>query len=114
MTVGRHFLLHRNFQDKGCNNADGIRISKTVDGVEHQYILDGTRLLRESWGNNWVEYFYDENGVPVYMLRKDERVGFLQLSFFVTNMQGDVIALCDNTHAPGSSIIMTRGASCFR
>ena len=34
------------------------------------------------------------------MLRYDERVGFLQLSFFVTNLQGDVIAVCDNTHVP--------------
>ena len=74
-------------------------MSKTVDGVEHQYIFDGTQLLRESWGNNWVEYYYDENGVPSYMLRYDERVGFLQLSFFVTNLQGDVIAMCDTTHA---------------
>ncbi len=56
--------------------------------------------MRESWGNNWVEYYYDENGVPSYMLRYDERVGFLQLSFFVTNLQGDVIAVCDNTHVP--------------
>ena len=67
-TGGGDSLLHRYSQDNGCNNADGIRISKTVDGVEHQYILDGTRLLRESWGNNWVEYFYDENCVPLYMI----------------------------------------------
>ena len=33
----------------------------------------------------------------MYMLL---RIGFLQLSFFVTNLQGDVIAVCDNTNVP--------------
>ena len=34
------------------------------------------------------------------MLRYDEAVGFPQLNYFITNLQGDVIAVCDNTHAP--------------
>ena len=54
----------------------------------------------ERWGGNWVEYFYDENGNPTYMLRYDEAVGFPQLNYFVTNLQGDVIAVCDNFHNP--------------
>ena len=54
----------------------------------------------ERWGGNWVEYFYDENGNPTYMLRYDEAVGFPQLNYFVTNLQGDVIAVCDNFHTP--------------
>ena len=75
-------------------------MSKTVDGVEHQYIFDGTQLLRESWGNNWIEYFYDENGSPTYCLRYDENDGDILLNFYITNLQGDVIAVCDNTHVP--------------
>ena len=54
----------------------------------------------ERRGGNRVEYFYDENGVPLYMIRYYVNVGFTQLNFFVTNLQGDVIAVCDNTNVP--------------
>ena len=56
--------------------------------------------MRESWGNNWIEYFYDENGSPTYCLRYDENDGDILLNFYITNLQGDVIAVCDNTHVP--------------
>ena len=56
--------------------------------------------MRESWGNNWIEYFYDENGSPTHCLRYDENDGDILLNFYITNLQGDVIAVCDNTHVP--------------
>ena len=50
-------------------NRDGIRISKTVDGVKHDYILNGSQILGETWTQNNVEYLlvyiYDANGAPV-------------------------------------------------
>ena len=30
-------------------NANGIRTSKTVDGVQHNFVLDGAKILRECW-----------------------------------------------------------------
>ena len=35
-------------------NANGIRTSKTVNGVKHTYTLDGTKILRETWGNEQI------------------------------------------------------------
>ena len=31
-------------------NANGIRMSKTVNGVKHTYTLEETKILREVWG----------------------------------------------------------------
>ncbi len=70
-------------------NANGIRTSKTINGVTHAYTLDGTKIARETWGNNELVPIYDNennvcgivyNSVPYY---------------FVKNLQGDVIAIAD-------------------
>ena len=70
-------------------NANGIRTSKTVDGVEHTFVLDGTKILKESWGSNTIIPMYDNedavcgiqyNGEPYY---------------FFKNLQGDIIAITD-------------------
>ena len=70
-------------------NANGIRTSKTVNGVMHHYTLDGAKILREAWGSNTIIPMYDNedavcgiqyNGEPYY---------------FFKNLQGDVIAIVD-------------------
>ena len=72
-------------------NANGIRTSKTVDGIKHTYTLDGTKILREEWENNVLETIFDNedavcgivyNNVPYY---------------FVKNLQGDIIAITNST-----------------
>ena len=70
-------------------NANGIRTSKTVDGVKHTYILDGTKILRETWGYNTLIPLYDN---------EDSVCGILYNNvpyYFAKNMQGDVIAITD-------------------
>ena len=58
-----------------------------MDGITHTYLLDGTKILRETWGENTLIPIYDNedsvcgiiyNGVPYY---------------FQKNLQGDVIAI---------------------
>ena len=70
-------------------NANGIRTSKTVNGVLHNYTLDGTKILRETWNGNTLIPLYDNedsvcgiiyNNVPYY---------------FIKNLQGDIIAIVD-------------------
>ena len=60
-----------------------------MNGVLHTYTLDGTKILREAWGNNTLIPLYDNedsvcgilyNGIPYY---------------FIKNLQGDVIAIVD-------------------
>ena len=68
-------------------NANGIRTSKTVNGITHSYTLDGANILKESWDNNTLIPLRDNedqvcgilyNGTPYYFLK---------------NLQGDIIAI---------------------
>lgn len=70
-------------------NANGIRTSKTNGSVKHTYTLDGTKILRETYGNTTLVSMYDNedsvcgiiyNGVPYY---------------FKKNLQGDIIEIVD-------------------
>lgn len=70
-------------------NANGIRTSKTVNGVKHTYTLEGIKILQETWGSNTLVPLYDNedsvcgiiyNGTPYY---------------FFKNQQGDIIAITD-------------------
>ena len=80
-------------------NANGIRTSKTVGGIRHDYLLDGTKILQEDWGGNSIVPLYDNedsvcgiayNGTPYY---------------FQKNLQGDVIAI---TNANGEVVARYR------
>ena len=70
-------------------NANGIRTSKTVDNVRHDFYLDSGKILKEVWNGNVLEAVFDNeesvcgivyNGEPFY---------------FVKNLQGDIIAITD-------------------
>jgi len=70
-------------------NANGIRTSKTVNGVKHEYTLDGTKILRETWGSNTLVPLYDN---------EDSVCGIIYNSvpyYFIKNIQDDVIAIVD-------------------
>ena len=70
-------------------NANGIRTSKTVNGIKHTYTLEGTKILREAWSGNTLVPLYDN---------EDSVCGILYNSvpyYFIKNLQGDVIAIVD-------------------
>lgn len=85
-------------------NTDGIRVSKTVNGVLHEYTLEGTKIVREvifmSGSTTSIDedlrYFYDANGYLSSIVRSDfngNNFG-IQIKYFAkTNIQGDVLAL---------------------
>ncbi len=71
-------------------NANGIRTSKVVDGLEHTYTLEGNKIVQENWGNNTLRPLYDAedavcgivfDGVPYY---------------FKKNFQGDIIEIVNS------------------
>ena len=68
-------------------NANGIRTSKTVNGVKHTYTLDGTKILREAWGNNTLIPLYDNEESVCGIVYNDTPY------YFVKNLQDDVIAI---------------------
>ena len=68
-------------------NANGIRTSKTVNGVKHTYTLDGTKLLRETWGSNTLIPLYDNEDSVCGIIYNNEPF-YLQ-----KNLQGDIVAV---------------------
>ena len=82
-------------------NKDGIRTSKTVDGVEHIYYINGTQILAEEWDTNLLVYIYDTNGAPIGMRyrRSTDTEGVWYTFWYEKNLQGDVIAVY-NEQAP--------------
>ena len=74
-------------------NANGIRTSKTVNGVKHTYTLDGTKILRETWTKDGVNHSI----VPMYD-NEDSACGIQyngEPYYFQKNLQGDIIAIID-------------------
>ena len=77
-------------------NADGIRTSKTVNGVEHIYHLSGTRILDEEWVSgstrNLLIYIYDASGQPIGMSHFQDGT-LVDTYLYEKNIQGDVVAV---------------------
>ena len=78
---------------------NGVRVRKTVNGVDHFYTVNGTQILTERWVADQVEhllvYLYDASGAPIGMEYRNSVYpeGGFDLYFFETNLQGDVIAV---------------------
>ena len=74
-------------------NANGIRTSKTVDGIKHTYTLDGTKILREEWTDENTSHVI----IPLY--DNEDSVCGIDYNgepyYFIRNLQGDVIAIVD-------------------
>lgn len=84
-------------------NADGIRTSKTVNGITHYYHLAGTQILSEEWTDandiqHLIIYHYNVNGQPVGMSYRNSTQGANEYEsfLFVKNLQGDIIKVLDN------------------
>ena len=73
----------------------GLRITKTVNGVEHKYYYDGNLLIYEEYGDDMLIYVYDENGSPIGVKHRNKNFAAEQLETYLygKNLQGDIIAI---------------------
>ena len=77
-------------------NVDGLRTSKTVDGVKHEYELCGAEIISEKWGDKLLVYIYDANGAPIGMRYIDTSISStFETYWFEKNFLGDIIAVYD-------------------
>ena len=83
-------------------NDEGIRTSKTVNGITHYYQLAGSQILGENWTDangvrHVVLYIYDANGSPIGMSYSNSNYidGVVDNYLYIKNMQGDIIHICD-------------------
>ena len=78
-------------------NNDGIRIKKTTSSEVHEYILDGTNIVKEivtdicNCHKYTNEYLYDLDGTVCGL--KYNGTAY----YFYKNLQGDIIAITDDT-----------------
>ena len=84
-------------------DVDGIRDSKTVRTLQngtvtgserHDYTTLGGKIVREAYGANVIDYFYDNNGSPYKIVVKAGSASPVT-GYFVLNLQGDVIGIID-------------------
>ena len=74
-------------------NHMGLRTGKTVNGMEHKYVLEGTKILQDTYTG--VDYLYDN---------EDKVCGMIcggVAYYFMKNLQDDIIAI---TNAAGNVI----------
>lgn len=76
-------------------DTDGLRTSKTVNGVKHEYYYIGDRLQYEKYGNTQLWFFYDSDGTPSGLRRKD--ASGTDDYYFLCNWRGDVSRIFDST-----------------
>ena len=70
-------------------NEDGIRTSKTVNGVKTTFLLDGYNIIEQTDGTTTLHFFYDSVG---------EIVGFKYNGnnyLYVKNSMGDIVGIAD-------------------
>ena len=70
---------------------DGIRTSKTVNGVTTYYHTKDGVILSQTDGTNTMYFQYDTNGVPFGFIYNGTQY------FYITNQMGDVVDITDST-----------------
>jgi RHS repeat-associated protein len=75
-------------------DADGLRATKTVNGIKTNYEYAGGQLLYEKKGTTELHYFYDTNG-SLKGIQKVDVAGVATNYYVVTNTRGDVTKIYD-------------------
>ena len=79
-------------------NDEGIRTSKTVNGVKTTYYLDGSRIVGEETSGNVTIYVYDGTGSPIGFQYHgaDYAAGEWDAYWYIKNIQGDIVGIYDS------------------
>ena len=74
---------------------NGVRQSKTKNGVVTTYYYDGNKLVAEVTGNEIVVYLYDANGAPIGMRYRNDTYAkdVWDIYWFDKNLQGDILGV---------------------
>ena len=76
-------------------NDEGIRTSKTVDGVTTTYYVNGGQIVAEKTDTRTIVYIYDASGAPIGMMYRTPSyaANTFDVFWYEKNLQGDIIAI---------------------
>lgn len=94
-------------------NEDGIRTSKTVNGVTTKYYLNGTDIIEQTDGTNTLHFYYDNTGEIIGFTYNDNEY------FYIKNAQDDIVAIADDlgnviseyAYDPWGSVVSVTGTN---
>ena len=80
-------------------NDEGIRKSKTVNGVETVYYVNGGQIVAEKTGTRTIVYIYDASGAPIGMMYRTTSYaeGTFDVFWYEKNLQGDIVAVYNSS-----------------
>ena len=80
-------------------NDEGIRTSKTKNGVTTNYYLSGSQIIAEKRGGNITVYIYDASGAPIGMQYRGASYasGVWDIYWYEKNLFGDIVAVYDHS-----------------
>ena len=93
--LGRILTWEKGRQLKRINNnvyaynANGVRVSKNVNGVLHSFFLEGTKIVCEKWNGNVLIPLYDNEDIVCGIVYNNVPY------YFHRNLQDDIIAIVD-------------------
>ena len=78
-------------------NDEGMRTSKTVNGVTTTYYVSGTQILAEETNGNVTVYLYDSEGAPLGMQYHGAsyEANVWDIFWYERNVFGDIVAVYD-------------------
>ena len=73
-------------------NDEGIRTSKTINGVKHTYYVVGSTIMGEEWDDKIILYLYDASGSPIGMMYRTTSydIADWDVFWFEKNLQGEL------------------------
>jgi RHS repeat-associated protein len=76
-------------------NDEGIRTSKTVNGVTTTYYVNGGQIVAESNNSRTIVYIYNASGAPIGMMYRTPSyaANTWDTFWYEKNLQGDIIAI---------------------
>ena len=76
-------------------NDEGIRTSKTVNGITTTYYLNDSQIVGEETNGNITLYLYDSAGQPIGMQYHGASYAAdaWDTDWFEKNLQGDIVAV---------------------
>lgn len=78
-------------------DANGMRLSKTVDGVEYTYLYQDGLLVQETRGSKIFDYSFDANDNLTMLKYRTSSKGSVSYLYYELNSCGDLIGLYNSS-----------------